>query len=86
MKLQSLKWCGEGDLFSRGVLKTSKLYTSQSSESSESARSTKSSHTVSHTGFVDGLKLLITRVVLSTRRDDGRQRPSTLLRVLEGLG
>jgi hypothetical protein len=86
MKLQGLKWCGEGDLFSRRVLKTSKLYTRQSSQSSRSARSTKSSHTVSHTGFLNGLKLLVAGVVRSTRRDDGRLRISTLLRDLEGCG
>jgi hypothetical protein len=49
MKRQELKWCGEGDLFSRPLLKTRKLYTSRSSQSSQSATNTKSSHTASHT-------------------------------------
>ena len=44
------KWCGEGDLFSCGVLKTRKLYTSRRAQSSESARRTNPSHTASHTG------------------------------------
>ena len=50
MKIQGLKWCGEGDLFSRWSLKTRKLYTSQRRQSSQRARNTKSSHTASHTG------------------------------------
>jgi hypothetical protein len=50
MKIQGLKWCGEGDLFSRWSLKTRKLYTSQKARSSQSATNTKSSHTLSHTG------------------------------------
>jgi hypothetical protein len=52
MKIQWLKWCGEGDLFSSRVLKTRKLYTLRRAESSKSARSTKSSHTASHTGLL----------------------------------
>jgi hypothetical protein len=51
MKIQELKWCGEGDLFSPGLLKTRKLYTSRRAKSSESATNTKSSHAVSHTGI-----------------------------------
>jgi hypothetical protein len=50
MKQQDLKWCGEGDLFSRPTLKTRKLYTSRRSRNSKRARNTESSHTVSHTG------------------------------------
>lgn len=49
MILQEIKWCGEGDLFSRWSLKTRKLYTSRRPQSSQSARNTKSSHTRSHT-------------------------------------
>jgi hypothetical protein len=50
MKIQGLKWRGEGYLFSRWSLKTRKLYTSRSAQTSQSARNTKSSHTASHTG------------------------------------
>lgn len=32
MSLQGLVWCGEGDLFSRTPLKTSKLYTSRKAQ------------------------------------------------------
>jgi hypothetical protein len=50
MKRKQKKWCGEGDLFSCGVLKTRKLYTLRRRQSSESARRTNLSHTASHTG------------------------------------
>jgi len=49
MKTKQIKWCGEGDLFSCGSLKTRKLYTSRRAQSSKSARSTNLSHTASHT-------------------------------------
>lgn len=55
MKIQGIKWCGEGDLFSRWSLKTRKLYTSRRAQSSESARNTKSSHTLSHTAVSEVL-------------------------------
>ena len=55
MKIQWLIWCGEGDLFSPGLLKTRKLYTFQTARNAESARSTKSSHTISHTGLLEVL-------------------------------
>ena len=42
-------WCGERDLFSRRLLKTSKLYITQRRQDSQSARDTRPSHTVSHT-------------------------------------
>ena len=49
MKKGKKKWCGEGDLFSLGPLKTRNLYTSQSAQSAKSATSTATSHTFSHT-------------------------------------
>jgi hypothetical protein len=55
MKIQGIKWCGEGDLFSRWSLKTRNLYTLRSAKSSESVRNTKSSHTASHTGVSEAL-------------------------------
>jgi hypothetical protein len=55
MKTQGIKWCGEGDLFSRWSLKTRKLYTLRKAQSSESARNTKSSHTASHTGVSEAM-------------------------------
>jgi hypothetical protein len=51
MKIKYIKWCGEGDLFSLGALKTRNLYTLRSAQSSKRARNTKSSHTFSHTGL-----------------------------------
>ena len=51
MKIQEKFWCGEGDLFSPGLLKTRKLYTLQTARNTKSARRTKSSHTISHTGL-----------------------------------
>jgi hypothetical protein len=55
MKIREIKWCGEGDLFSRWSLKTRKLYTLRRAETSRSARRTKSSHTVSHTDPSEGV-------------------------------
>lgn len=68
MKRQELKWCGEGDLFSRPLLKTRKLYTSrssQSSQSSQSATNTKSSHTASHTAVFGGLERLCNAAIVA---------------------
>jgi hypothetical protein len=65
MKRQELKWCGEGDLFSRPLLKTRKLYTSRSSQSSQSATNTKSSHTVSHTAVFGGLERLCNAAIVA---------------------
>jgi len=44
-----LFWCGEGDLFSRRVLKAHKLYTLQRRKNTRSSTNTESSHTFSHT-------------------------------------
>jgi hypothetical protein len=55
MKIREIKWCGEGDLFSRWSLKTRKLYTSRRAEKSKRARYTKSSHTVSHTALPEAV-------------------------------
>jgi hypothetical protein len=51
MTLKEIFWCGEGDLFSRSPLKTSKLYITQTAQNATSARSTPPSHTTSHTGL-----------------------------------
>lgn len=44
-------WCGEGDLFLLGLLKTSNLYIAQRPENTRSSRKTLLSHTTSHTGL-----------------------------------
>jgi hypothetical protein len=56
MKIQQLKWCGEGDLLSCGALKRRKLYTSRSPENTKSARNTNPSHTASHTASKNKLR------------------------------
>ena len=49
MSPKGLNWCGEGDLFSRSALKTSKLYKPRTTQNTQSATNTRLSHTASHT-------------------------------------